>query len=164
MKNATTVLQNFKAQAIAYVLIAATKKTLKNPITQNINVKTGATMNFKEYQDNAIKTAKAGDFKFNLTHAAMGLAGEAGEFTDCIKKYAIYGQSLDSINAAEELGDVLWFVALACNTLGISMEFIADQNIAKLQKRYPEKYSDQHAELRLDKEGDVWKLANITRI
>lgn len=111
-------------------------------------------MNFKEYQDNAVKTAKAGDFKFNLVHAAMGLAGEAGEFTDCIKKYAIYGQSLDSRNAAEELGDVLWFVALACDTLGINMEFIADQNIAKLQKRYPEKYTDLHAAQRLDKDGE----------
>lgn len=108
-------------------------------------------MNFKDYQDNAIKTAKAGDFKFNLTHAAMGLSGEAGEFTDCIKKYVVYGQSLDSKNAAEELGDVLWFVALACETLSVSMEKIAEQNIAKLQARYPEKYSDEHAEQRLDK-------------
>lgn len=111
-------------------------------------------MNFKEYQDNAIKTAKAGDFKFNLVHAAMGLAGEAGEFTDCVKKYAIYGQALDSKNAAEELGDILWFVALACDTLGVNMVEIAQQNITKLQARYPEKYSDEHAKKRLDKEGE----------
>jgi NTP pyrophosphatase (non-canonical NTP hydrolase) len=108
-------------------------------------------MNFQEFQENAIKTAKAGDFKFNLVHAAMGLSGEAGEFTDCVKKYAIYGQSLDSKNAAEELGDLMWFVALACDTLGVSMGQIAAQNIAKLQKRYPEKYSDAHATQRLDK-------------
>lgn len=108
-------------------------------------------MNFKDYQDNAIKTAKTGDFKFNLIHAAMGLSGEAGEFTDCVKKYAIYGQSLDSKNAAEELGDILWFVALACETLSVSMEKIAAQNIAKLQARYPEKYTDELAAKRLDK-------------
>jgi NTP pyrophosphatase (non-canonical NTP hydrolase) len=108
-------------------------------------------MNFQEYQENALKTAKAGDFKFNLVHAAMGLAGEAGEFTDCIKKYVIYGQSLDKSNALEELGDALWFVALACDTLGVSMQQIAAQNIAKLQKRYPEKYSDERAAERLDK-------------
>ena len=111
-------------------------------------------MNFKNYQDNANKTAKAGDFKFNLIHAAMGLAGEAGEFTDCIKKYAIYGQSLDKCNAIEELGDVLWFVALACDTLGVDMELVAARNIAKLQARYPEKYSDEHAAQRLDKTGE----------
>lgn len=109
-------------------------------------------MNFKEYQDNAIKTAKTGDFHFNLIHAAMGLAGEAGEFTDCVKKYAIYGQTLDSKNAAEELGDILWFIALACNTLGVNMAEIAQQNITKLQARYPEKYTDLHAAQRLDKQ------------
>jgi NTP pyrophosphatase (non-canonical NTP hydrolase) len=108
-------------------------------------------MNFQEYQKNALKTAKAGDFKFNLVHAAMGLAGEAGEFTDCIKKYVIYGQSLDKSNALEELGDALWFVALACDTLGVDMELVANRNVAKLQKRYPEKYSDERAAERLDK-------------
>jgi NTP pyrophosphatase (non-canonical NTP hydrolase) len=109
------------------------------------------TMNFEEYQKNAIRTAKAGDFVFNLLHAAMGLAGEAGEFVDCVKKYAIYGQTLDSKNAIEELGDLLWFVALACDTLGVNMESVASKNVDKLAKRYPEKYSDYHAEKRLDK-------------
>ena len=108
-------------------------------------------MNFKDYQDNALKTAKAGDFKFNLTHAAMGLSGEAGEFTDCIKKYVVYGQSLDKSNAIEEIGDILWFAALACDTLGVDMELVAQRNIAKLKTRYPEKYSDEHAGLRMDK-------------
>jgi len=111
-------------------------------------------MNFQEYQQNAIKTAKAGDFKFNLVHAAMGLSGEAGEFTDCVKKYAIYGQSLDKQNALEELGDLMWFIALACDTLQVDMELIANRNIEKLAKRYPEKYTDLHAEQRLDKAGE----------
>jgi NTP pyrophosphatase (non-canonical NTP hydrolase) len=109
-------------------------------------------MTFSIYQNQAIRTAKAGDFKFNLVHAAMGLAGEAGEFTDCVKKYAIYGQSLDRVNAAEELGDLLWFIALACDALGVSMADVANQNIEKLAKRYPEKYTDLHAELRIDKD------------
>lgn len=121
-------------------------------------------MNFKDYQDNAIKTAKTGDFKFNLIHAAMGLAGEAGEFIDCVKKYAIYGQVVDSKNAAEELGDILWFVALACDTLAINMADVAAHNIEKLQARYPEKYSDLHAAQRLDKKESAWLSANTTRI
>ena len=108
-------------------------------------------MSLNNYQKQAIRTAKIEGFKFNITHAAMGLAGEAGEFTDCIKKYVIYGQSLDRINAVEELGDILWFVALACESLGVDMQTIADLNIGKLAKRYPEKYTDLNAELRLDK-------------
>jgi NTP pyrophosphatase (non-canonical NTP hydrolase) len=115
-------------------------------------------MNFHEYQENAIKTAKAGDIKFNLVHAAMGIAGESGEFTDCVKKYAIYGQSFDRRNAAEELGDLMWFIALACNAMQISLEDVAAQNIEKLAKRYPEKYTDYHAAARLDKEIEKLEL------
>lgn len=112
-------------------------------------------MSFEEFQKLAIKTAKDGGFKFNLTHAAMGLAGETGEFVDCVKKHTIYNQTLDMKNASEELGDIMWFVALACETLGISMADIANQNIEKLQKRYPEKYSDEQAQLRGDKKPTV---------
>ena len=84
-------------------------------------------------------------------HAALGLSGEAGEFSDCAKKYLGYGQELDCENAVEELGDLLWYVALGCESLGVSMADVAQQNIDKLKKRYPEKYTDFHAEERLDK-------------
>jgi NTP pyrophosphatase (non-canonical NTP hydrolase) len=58
---------------------------------------------------------------------------------------------LDVENAAEELGDSLWFIALGAKRLGISMEDLAKQNIEKLSKRYPEKYTDALAHARLDK-------------
>ena len=103
------------------------------------------------YQELAIRTAKDGGFKFNLTHAVFGLTCEVGEFADCIKKYLIYGQSLDRDNAAEELGDIMWFVALVCETLDLKMDDIAMANIDKLKARYPDKYSDELAETRLDK-------------
>ena len=108
-------------------------------------------MTFSIYQDQAIRTAKLEGFKFNIGHAALGISGEAGEFADCVKKYLIYNQSLDRKNAAEELGDLLWYIALACDSLGISMADVATQNIEKLAKRYPEKYTDLHAQQRLDK-------------
>lgn len=108
-------------------------------------------MNFDQYQLAANKTAKNLGETGDLLHAALGLAGEAGEFVDCVKKHTVYGQALDAKNAKEELGDMLWFVALGCKALGISMGSIAEENIAKLQKRYPGAYSDEHAMLRLDK-------------
>ena len=67
------------------------------------------------------------------------------------KKISVYGQELDCENAVEELGDLLWYVALGCESLGVSMADVAQQNIDKLKKRYPEKYTDFHAEERLDK-------------
>lgn len=114
-------------------------------------------MNFNEYQANAIRTAKMFDsIGANLVHAALGLATEAGEFTTEVKRIGIYNRPMTEEmqqHMAEELGDVLWYVALACEHLHISMHQIARENIAKLQKRFPEKYSDQAAEQRADKGG-----------
>lgn len=105
-----------------------------------------------KYQEAAMRTAKAGDPAFNLTHAALGLTGEAGEFADAIKKTVIYNKPLDQDNAIEEIGDILWYCALACSALGVKMGDVANYNIGKLAARYPEKYTDELAAMRLDKE------------
>ena len=110
-------------------------------------------MNLDTYQALAIRTAKPLDPDESLVHAVMGLAGEAGEFADCIKKHLIYGQPLNRANAMEELGDLMWFVALACKALDVPMEHIAQMNIDKLAQRYPDKYTDTLAAQRLDKQG-----------
>ena len=109
-------------------------------------------MDFSIYQLQAMRTAKPMEPADDLMHAALGLAGEAGEFADAIKKHLVYGRDLDRENAAEELGDILWFVALGCATLGITMHDVAQANIDKLRKRYPEKYDDELARARLDKQ------------
>lgn len=109
-------------------------------------------MNTQEYEMLAARTSKdMGTKEGNLVHAQMGIAGEAGEFTDAIKKNVIYGKPLDVQNCIEELGDVLWFVALAAKTLGVSMSQVMEQNINKLKLRYPEKYTDRCAIERADK-------------
>lgn len=108
-------------------------------------------MDFPIYQLQSMRTAKPMTPEDDLMHAALGLAGEAGEFADAIKKHLVYGRDLDRENAIEELGDVLWFVALGCTALGVSMSDVAQSNIDKLRKRYPEKYEDELAYKRLDK-------------
>ncbi len=108
-------------------------------------------MNFLQFQILANRTAKPLEFKENLRHVTYGLCGEAGEFADAIKKHDIYDQELNVDNALEELGDVLWYVALGAEAFGVQMEDIADACIKKLQKRYPEKYTDDLAKRRLDK-------------
>jgi NTP pyrophosphatase (non-canonical NTP hydrolase) len=63
----------------------------------------------------------------------------------------IYGKKLDVANVKEEIGDIMWYIALLCRTLEFDLDEILEENIAKLQKRYPEKYTDHHAVTRLDK-------------
>lgn len=88
---------------------------------------------------------------YDLLHATLGISGEAGELLDAVKKSFIYNKPLDVVNAKEELGDLLWYIALACRTLNVSFEELMQMNIDKLTKRYPEKYTDNDAIARADK-------------
>ena len=113
-----------------------------------------ATHNFYTgagYQQAAMRTAKLKDFYFNLKHAQMGLSSESGEFADAIKKHLIYNKPLDIPNLIEEIGDILWFCALACETLGITLDEAMWLNIDKLRQRYPDAYTDADAQARADK-------------
>jgi NTP pyrophosphatase (non-canonical NTP hydrolase) len=76
-----------------------------------------------------------------LMHAAMGIGSEAGEIQDQLKKHLIYGRDLDEQNLKEELGDLLWYVALALDELGSSFEEVMQMNVAKLRVRYPEGFT-----------------------
>ena len=86
----------------------------------------------------------------NLMHAALGIAGEAGEVVDVIKKSIINGQPLDTIELTKELGDLEWYLSLLRTTTGIDREVVLQMNVEKLRKRYPDGYSDQAAADRAD--------------
>ena len=110
---------------------------------------------FDTYQQLAMRTAKPMEVQDDLLHAALGLTGEAGEFADCIKKHWAYSQPLDNQNAVEELGDLLWYIALACNALDVQLADVAAMNIEKLRKRYPNRYQHDLAAFRADKQLEI---------
>ena len=93
-------------------------------------------MNFDQYQQLAIRTANVD--ADNLTNAALGLAGEAGEVADLVKKIRFQGHAMDEDKLINEAGDILWYINLLATTLGITLEDIAKRNIAKLERRYPD--------------------------
>jgi len=80
-----------------------------------------------------------------LLHGATGLCTETGEIQDILKRTIFYGKTFDPVHLQEELGDVLWYLALICNEMQWSIEHLMRQNIAKLQARYPEQFTDQRA-------------------
>lgn len=96
-------------------------------------------MTFDDYQKAAMETAAHdnGPAK-DVLIAALGLTGEAGEFADLIKKWYAQGHELDISKLNEEAGDILWYLALWAEVSGVSLGSIAEQNRAKLAKRYPE--------------------------
>ncbi len=84
----------------------------------------------------------------NLIHLALGIAGEAGELVDAIKKAAIYGKPLDMENVMEELGDLEFYQGALRQACGYTREMVLDHNIAKLRKRYGVSYSNEAAQER----------------
>lgn len=80
-----------------------------------------------------------------LNNAARGMAGDVGEVNTCVQRCLEYGKPLDLVNLKEELGDVLWRIVQACDAVGFTLEEVMQANIAKLSKRYPEKYTDELA-------------------
>lgn len=88
-----------------------------------------------------------------ILNGVLGLTGEAGEFADVIKKWIFHEKVLDAEHAQKELGDVLWYVAMICESFGWDMGEIMWMNIDKLRARYPEGFDIQHANNR--KENDV---------
>jgi NTP pyrophosphatase (non-canonical NTP hydrolase) len=92
-----------------------------------------------------------------LMTACFGLAAEAGEFIEVPKKIIFQGKPLDEaavFHMKRELGDVMWYWINACRALNIDPNDVIDENIRKLESRYPGGTFDAHySENR--KEGDI---------
>ena len=100
-------------------------------------------MELNQYQKLALRTAgHRENTEKVLIYTALGLTGESGEVADIIKKTFYHAHPLDREAMSKELGDVLWYLAVMADGLGISLEQIAQENIAKLRERYPEGFSE----------------------
>lgn len=66
-----------------------------------------------------------------LVHSALGLATEAGEVLDVLKKTLFYGKHLDVSNLREEISDLMWYVAILCDAMNWDMENLAFRGLVK---------------------------------
>ena len=114
-------------------------------------------MTLNEYQELALRTAHLHEnHEDDLLHGAAGVCTEAGELMDIYKRFKFYGKPVDWVNVKEEVGDVMWYLALVCQSAGISLEDAAKGNIEKLRVRYPDRFSRNAAlERDLDAEREV---------
>ncbi len=101
------------------------------------------TMTFNEYQKQALTTAHVGkDNKNTLmekTIWVMGIAGEAGEVVEKWKKIVAYKEGKisaeDTQELKKELGDVIWYIAVLADSLGLTLEEVMQLNVQKLIDR-----------------------------
>jgi len=94
-------------------------------------------MNFNEYQEMA-KTTAIYDKKHQILYPALGLAGEAGEVANKVKKLIRDGYEKNKDyrkEVAAEIGDVLWYCAVLADDIGCDLETIVNNNIVKLKDR-----------------------------
>jgi NTP pyrophosphatase (non-canonical NTP hydrolase) len=96
-------------------------------------------MDFNNYQTKSRKTAGYPDIGHSVIYPTLGLVNEAGEVAGKIKKVfrdkdrQISEETREALKA--ELGDVLWYLAQVATELGLSLDEIAEYNIAKLYDR-----------------------------
>ena len=110
------------------------------------------SMELNEYQEKAMSTCLPSCD--NFAYMSLGLVSEVGELAGKVAKAVrkeeiiLFGNDLYcGLKTPEdggkelhkgligELGDVLWFVSGICNVLGLSLEDVADANLAKLAER-----------------------------
>ena len=76
-----------------------------------------------------------------LLTGAVGLSSEGGEFAEIIKKCIFQGKPLDKdtrFHLKRELGDILWYWINSVRALGLDPNSVIQENINKLQSRYPD--------------------------
>lgn len=93
-------------------------------------------MHLSEYQAKAF-TYAIYPAEINLAYPALGLAGEAGEVANKVKK--IYRDDISGYEmrdeVAAELGDVMWYLAAVATEFGLDLDVIAQTNLMKLESR-----------------------------
>lgn len=120
----------------------------KQAMRTNDGVDTDRLVNAIEHgRDSGIKDT--GD----LLLACLGIAGEAGETIDIVKKHIFHQKPLDTEHLKKELGDIMWYIALFADAMGWDVEDVMRTNIAKLNKRYQHGFNVHDANNR--REGDV---------
>jgi len=97
-------------------------------------------MTFEEYEQKALTTVISTNDKFkDMLHWVLGLNGEAGEVAEKMKKIIRDKDSVisdeDKQEMAKEIGDVLWYLAVFANDLGVPLDEIAKTNLSKLKSR-----------------------------
>jgi NTP pyrophosphatase (non-canonical NTP hydrolase) len=108
---------------------------------------------FDDYQRAAMRTRNpALDPAGRLLDPACGLAEEAGEVLASVRKHAFQAHPLDGVRLAKELGDALWCLAAVADAAGLSLDALAEGNLAKLRARYPEGFTPEASRAKADEQ------------
>lgn len=80
-----------------------------------------------------------------VLHGIIGIATESSELIEATLNHLVLLEKLDSVNVQEEIGDIFWYVAILIDSVGGDWDTIQETVIAKLKKRYPDKFTSENA-------------------
>jgi NTP pyrophosphatase (non-canonical NTP hydrolase) len=105
-------------------------------------------MNIAEYTKEVHRTCSIEDPRELLILTALGIAGESGEVVDTLKKVLYHSHELNVTELSKEIGDLLWYMVLLCDTIGVRLDDVMQANVEKLQKRYPQGFDPERSQKR----------------
>ena len=82
-----------------------------------------------------------------LMTGGIGLSSETGELNEIIKKCIFQGKPMDDetiFHCKRELGDIIWYWISTCRSLGLDPNEVIEENVKKLESRYPDGEFDVH--------------------
>jgi len=104
-------------------------------------------MDLNEYQQVCKTTARKGkSVNEDLCNFGLGLTGEAGDIASCIKKLIFHKNESIKQGIKENIGDMMWYTAMICNSMNWNFEKILEENIKKLKTRYPQGFTEKDAQ------------------
>lgn len=81
----------------------------------------------------------------NELHGSLGVFSEAGEILELVENAIFKGEEIEREKVVDEVGDLLWYVAMLLREVDVSFEEVARLNIEKLRKRFPSKFEEERA-------------------
>lgn len=111
-----------------------------------------------DYDPNKYVDGRHSDMHHAITMDSLDFTRHVGELHDLFKGHVFYGRRLDYDKAEELLAKVTWAAFGSCYRVGSSPEDVMRKNQEKLRARYPEKFTEENANVRdLEKERAILK-------
>lgn len=140
-------VQEVKDESIRDTLIDLANYAIMTVLELDDQKAENTPMNANRYMRDSLRTADRSNMDRLKLECALGLCGEAGEVAEQVKKHFFHGHELDKRHMIEELGDVAWYLAVLCDAIGSDLDTVMEENLKKLEQRYPEgfdPYRSQH--------------------
>lgn len=79
-----------------------------------------------------------------MIHSVLGLCTESGELAEIVSQ-GFHGNKPTDVFISKEFGDIAWYLAQGCSSLGTPLSVVLEQNIFKLKARYGDKFTEEAA-------------------